>query len=249
MTQETSTVSGETPVGIVNESEGSLDEELFFEEQICACILGCIDHMEGRFGRLKVAGVLTGTTSQFVFDHGFNICPYYGTLDMFTQSEVVEMIDWMINEGFSSFTGENYPVVSITPIGQAVLKNEGRGVHVALPWTIEPRPLPTPVNNELFDSLRDLRYKLAKEEELPSYCIFNNRTLLELSERMPKTNEDLLEIYGISDHKAERYGKVLLQIINKVEEPSGSSTPDGFTRSDLIDEDKQLFDAVAEGFM
>ena len=45
---------------------------------------------------------------------------------------------------------------------------------------------------------------------MPAYCIVNNRTLRELAQRLPTERHALLQIYGIGEEKARKYGEILL---------------------------------------
>ncbi|ERM97820.1 hypothetical protein AMTR_s00118p00027960 [Amborella trichopoda] len=67
----------------------------------------------------------------------------------------------------------------------------------------------------LFSALRTLRTMLVKEagEGVMAYHIFGNATLQEISERVPRTKEELLEISGIGKAKIKKYGDRLLETI------------------------------------
>ncbi|HET7276155.1 MAG TPA: ATP-dependent DNA helicase RecQ [Longimicrobiaceae bacterium] len=65
----------------------------------------------------------------------------------------------------------------------------------------------------LFERLRALRARLAREEKLPAYCIFPDRTLAELARHRPGTEDDLLAIPGVGPAKLERYGAHFLEIL------------------------------------
>lgn len=63
------------------------------------------------------------------------------------------------------------------------------------------------------DVLRNWRKLKAKALETPAYQVISNRTLLELAERAPATQEDLLSIYGIGEKKLEAYGFEILSTL------------------------------------
>ncbi len=66
---------------------------------------------------------------------------------------------------------------------------------------------------ELFNALKSLRLQLAKAQNLPPYVIFHDKTLRELAVRQPSTPEDLMQVSGVGERKAERYGAFFLQAI------------------------------------
>lgn len=63
------------------------------------------------------------------------------------------------------------------------------------------------------DVLKTWRKQKAKALETPAYQIISNRTLMELAERAPKTELDLIAIYGIGEKKLAAYGFEILSAI------------------------------------
>lgn len=81
----------------------------------------------------------------------------------------------------------------------------------------EPKALPefnnTP-KGELWQAMKDLRLKLAINSGVPSYVIFHDKTLLEMSAKRPKTLNDLRGIHGVGEQKLKKYGEAFLQVID-----------------------------------
>ena len=65
----------------------------------------------------------------------------------------------------------------------------------------------------LFEELRAVRRRLADEQGVPAYVIFNDRTLVEMAARRPQDEEALLEVPGVGPAKLERYGAAFLEAI------------------------------------
>jgi len=63
----------------------------------------------------------------------------------------------------------------------------------------------------LFDRLKALRRELASAQGVPAYVIFSDATLLEMSERQPCNEGELLEINGVGPKKLAAYGSRFLQ--------------------------------------
>jgi superfamily II DNA helicase RecQ len=53
----------------------------------------------------------------------------------------------------------------------------------------------------------------AREQDVPAYRIFSNKTLDELCARLPTTDEELLACSGIGPAKLEAFGEELLAVI------------------------------------
>ena len=67
----------------------------------------------------------------------------------------------------------------------------------------------------LFAALSAHRLSLAKQQNLPSYCIFHNRTLDEMARTQPKNLAELRQVSGVGDAKLEKYGQGFLQAVEK----------------------------------
>ncbi|MCP9185864.1 HRDC domain-containing protein, partial [Acinetobacter baumannii] len=62
-------------------------------------------------------------------------------------------------------------------------------------------------------ALRAWRAKTAREAKVPAYVIFSDATLQAISEALPASEAELLDISGVGPSKLERYGAEVLQII------------------------------------
>ena len=76
-----------------------------------------------------------------------------------------------------------------------------------------------PVDSDLFDVLRDVRLRLARERGVPPYVIFHDTTLRDMVERRPKTLDDLHEVYGVGAKKAADFGDAFLDAIRTFRRP------------------------------
>lgn len=73
------------------------------------------------------------------------------------------------------------------------------------------------LDKELLTVLEEARSNLAKRWGIPAYSVVNDRTLREMAMYRPKTEADLLKIYGIGQVKSQRYGKTFINAIEKYE--------------------------------
>ncbi len=77
-----------------------------------------------------------------------------------------------------------------------------------------------PVNTKaydvkLFEVLKTLRKKIAKEKNLPPFVIFQDPSLEEMATTYPTTNEDLAQVNGVGMGKVNKFGKEFLEEIQK----------------------------------
>jgi ATP-dependent DNA helicase RecQ len=65
----------------------------------------------------------------------------------------------------------------------------------------------------LFDRLRELRREIADRQGVPAYVVFSDRTLREMAEARPGTEDELLDVSGVGPAKLARYGERFLRAI------------------------------------
>ena len=73
-------------------------------------------------------------------------------------------------------------------------------------------------NGALLERLRALRGTIAKEQQVPAYVVFHDRTLAEIALRRPRTPAALAGIRGVGPTKLERYGERFLAVVRAADE-------------------------------
>ena len=79
-------------------------------------------------------------------------------------------------------------------------------------------------DEDLYDVLRALRKKVAKQKGLPPFAIFQDPSIEEMATTYPTTKEELLQINGVGMGKANKFGKPFLDAINEYVEENDIST-------------------------
>lgn len=82
------------------------------------------------------------------------------------------------------------------------------------------------VDPVLFSIMKDLRKKMAKNNNVPPYVIFQDPSLEAMATIYPITMEELQNIPGVGAGKAKRYGAEFLQIIKKHVEENEIERPE-----------------------
>jgi ATP-dependent DNA helicase RecQ len=76
----------------------------------------------------------------------------------------------------------------------------------------------SPADAQLLERLRALRTRIAREEQVPAYVVFADRTLLEIAVRRPKSPYALGEIRGVGPMKIDKYGERFLELVRTTDE-------------------------------
>jgi ATP-dependent DNA helicase RecQ len=168
--------------------------------------------------------VLLGRASEKVVSAGHAGLSTFGLLKEESSAALRGYIEQLASEGFLLRDGEPYPVLRLTAAGAALLKGQGRCTLYREAQPVKTRRTRRAAvsygeNPELFDALRDVRLRLARERGVPPYVIFHDTTLREMADRRPATINDLYGIYGVGAKKAADFGDAFLDAIRTYRRP------------------------------
>lgn len=180
-------------------------------------VLSCAKRMGERFGKALVAKVLTGSNDQKIHQWHFEKLPTYGLMKSESQKEVTQLIDFLTAEGYLIPTAGQFPILQVSASGKEVLLGKRQVTRrQAVVRKLSP-------DSDLFEELRQLRSEFSREQHLPPYMIFSDKTLYEMAEKQPQTRQELLQIRGVGENKLEKYGEAFLEILQKISEREGAS--------------------------
>jgi ATP-dependent DNA helicase RecQ len=80
------------------------------------------------------------------------------------------------------------------------------------------RPVLSGADEALLARLRDLRRTISREEQVPAYVVFPDRTLAEMAVRRPANANALGQIRGVGPVKIEKYGERFLEVLRSADE-------------------------------
>lgn len=152
----------------VVEEERALTPE---ETLVVRKILSCVARLKGRFGRMRVAQVLTGSKVKQVHVLGLDQLSTYGLLSEFAQETVLDWIERLIQAEAIMVRGEEYPTVELTPFGREIM-HERATLKLSFPKDVSVSPAdrpsgttgPTVRRGGKWGELISLRKKAAKGE-------------------------------------------------------------------------------------
>jgi ATP-dependent DNA helicase RecQ len=86
---------------------------------------------------------------------------------------------------------------------------------VAAQPAIAAPPVPADANAELREHLREWRWDISRELNVPAYVVMHDTTIDELCKVRPSTLAQLRGVSGFGDRKVERYGPQILEALKK----------------------------------
>lgn len=186
-------------------------------------VINCVAETKGRYGLVIVLGTLMGANRARLKELGTVNYKSYGALKNYTEAEIRTLISQMIGEGYLYQTQEQYSVLkigNIEPLKDGNVRVIMRTYEEKEPERTKKSPgrqrstdSLTSAGYDLFEVLRKLRMEIAREESLPPYIIFNDKTLIDMCEKLPVKEEELLKVSGVGQSKFEKYGGRFLSAI------------------------------------
>ncbi|MBO5017586.1 MAG: DNA helicase RecQ [Alistipes sp.] len=116
---------------------------------------------------------------------------------------------------------ENYGLISINARGEEYIKKP-TSVTITIDHDYDAEEENEPsgpikgggaADEELYAMLKDLRRKVAKQNDLPPYVIFQDPSLEDMSIQYPITIEELQTIQGVGAGKAQKFGAEFVKLI------------------------------------
>ena len=186
-------------------------------------ILSCVARVKQAWGIGHVTDVLAGRASDKVVTSGHDTLTTFGLLREESPAAIRGYIEQLVADRLLLRDGEPYPILRLTPAGALLLKGEGSCALYREVLPVKPKKsargrrrdvaASAVADPELFDVLRAVRLRLARQRGVPPYVIFHDTTLREMAERRPSTIDDLHDIYGVGVRKAADFGGEFLEAI------------------------------------
>ncbi|MBQ5938074.1 MAG: DNA helicase RecQ [Bacteroidaceae bacterium] len=180
-------------------------------------VLKVINAVKEGFKTQHVINILVGNETDDVIAHRHELLSCFGCGDDHEASFWNAVIRQAMISGYIEKGIENYGLLSITPEGRAYMKDPEEF------YVMEDREFDdfndvagegTSVLDEtLFAMLKDLRRDVARRKNLPPYVIFQDPSLEDMATSYPTTVEELKNIKGVGEGKANRYGAEFCQLI------------------------------------
>ena len=177
-------------------------------------VLSCLKRMGENYGKQMLMKVLAGSKEQKLQALGFGHLSTYGLMKNQSQKETMQLIEYLISNGYLLTINGEYPVLKVTERGIQVLKGQ-ESVYRKEPKKVQ--QLSDEETDTLFEVLRELRTDLASEAGVPPYVVFSDSTLKEMSRIRPSSRLEMLQIKGVGQSKLDKYGEAFLSRIKNTD--------------------------------
>jgi ATP-dependent DNA helicase RecQ len=187
--------------------------------------LSCVKRADEKFGAGHIADILLGSKNEKVLRWEHDKLSTHGIGTEMNRKQWMHLARQLVQMGYLQQEGE-FRTLSLTakaleslkkrqPIfgvvqeaAERVKKSKGKKIEIEY-------------NHALFAILRQKRKEMADEAKIPPYVIFSDKTLIEMAAYYPQSSESMLNISGVGQAKAEKYGEAFLSVIKAFCEKRG----------------------------
>ena len=166
--------------------------------------------------------LLKGATSIDLQSRNFHLLKTFGVGKDITRDQWQHYITQLVHNGFLEIQFHNKNKLALTKLGAEVLRSKQDVLLTQYaPKLKEVKEKKRKTSSKsttkkeiLFDALKELRLKLARENNVPAYVIFNDFTLEQMVFKKPTSLEQLQDVEGVGVVKLNEYGNDFVKLIN-----------------------------------
>ena len=187
-------------------------------------VINCVYEAKGRYGKQIIIDTVAGAKTARLEEIGAIHYKSYGVLAGTNKNLLRRLIEQLVLEGYlrvgdyqvlklGDISGLKNPEASVSikitdedkqPEKTAKTKKKAKSVETL-----------TPSGYKLFERLKKLRLEIAREESMPPYIIFSDKTLIDMAAKMPASKPEMLDVSGVGENKFAKYGERFLEVIEE----------------------------------
>jgi len=189
-------------------------------------LMSCIYRSGQRYGAGHVIEILRGSKNEKVLQAGHDKLSTWGIGNHLSNTEWRSVLRQLVARGFIDVNADAFGALQLNEHSRPVLRGEQQ-----LELRRDKRQAGTTQSSRrntvlaqldeadlpLWHALKACRKRLADEHQVPPYVVFHDSTLHEMVQQRPQTRDALLNISGVGDSKADRYGEAFLEVLRDVE--------------------------------
>lgn len=186
-------------------------------------LLSCVYRSGQRFGLHYVVDILLGVTNDKIEQNQHTALSVYGIGKDKSRHYWLTIGDRLLE--LKALRQGDFRVLALDEYGLEIIKKQ-------FPLTIREERLEeqkrgssgskiihaSDDNHAIFERLRGLRSTIAKENAVPPYVVFSDKTLQEMAHKLPQNKSEMLQVGGIGDVKFDRYGEAFLALCGSIKE-------------------------------
>ncbi|WP_312368809.1 DNA helicase RecQ [Lachnoclostridium sp.] len=185
--------------------------------EISIKLIQCVLETKQRFGLMTIVDTVHGSKSAKIKQFRLDDYACHNSLADITIPRLRQIMNHLVLSGYLMLTNSEYSILKVTDKAKELLEHRDT-IELKVSKERDKKEKNTETrskkkavysldtNDELFEELRILRLSIARKEKVPPYIIFGDKTLLQMSQSLPTSKEEMLQITGVGEVKYEKYG-------------------------------------------
>jgi ATP-dependent DNA helicase RecQ len=182
----------------------------------------------------EIVFTLIGRVNAVINAHKTDSQSFFGSGSNHDEKFWMALLRQVLVAGLLSKDIETYGIIEITKEGLAFMKNpqsflmsEDHEYNESEDEAIVTAAKSSGTADELLmQMLRELRKKVAKKLGVPPFVVFQDPSLEDMALKYPISQAELINIHGVGEGKAKKYGKEFIELINRYVEENDVIRPD-----------------------
>ena len=190
-------------------------------------MIRCVKACSQRYGITVILDTLRGANTAKICQYRMEENPCYGVCGKVPIYRLRQIFNYLLMQGYLRLTDEEYTLVKLTEKSEELLSE---GISVTMKMAKEPskkqsekkqkKPRTSAqimgeADESVFEHLRSLRTEIAREERIPPYMVFSDKTLVHMCILNPRTKEEMLRVNGVGENKYKKYGERFIKALSE----------------------------------
>ena len=195
-------------------------------------LIKLVDDAGERYKSKDIVNILMGKSNAMISSHKLDQHDYFGSGKNKDKEYWTALIRQVIVARFLKKDIETYGVLKVlgggrefVKIGKSFMMTEDHSYHEGDSAGVAASKGGA-VDAQLVKYLKDLRKKVASKKQVPPYVVFQDPSLDDMATKYPITMEEMVNIHGVGEGKARKYGKDFVDLIAKYVEENDITRPD-----------------------
>lgn len=203
----------------------------FVEQDIteeAKAMMRCVQSCGQRYGVNVILDTIRGASTAKIRQYHMEENPAYGDCAKVPVHKLRQIFNYLVLRDYLALTDDGYTIVKLTGSSESLLEGE-KHLMMKMPKEQELRKKEKrsrlskasageleEQDETLFQRLRALRLEIAREEKIPPYMVFSDKTLIHMCILKPGNEEEMLNVTGVGRHKFEKYGKRFIDAVQNM---------------------------------
>ena len=194
-----------------------------------AAIVNCVSACRQRYGINVILDTVHGANTAKIRQYRMDENPQYGVLAKVPLYRLRQIINHLLLKEYLMLTTDGYSIVKLTEKSGQITGGEEQ-ITMKMPKEAEKETKKhketkgkkkktaglSAADEPMFEKLRELRMEIAREEKVPPYLVFSDKTLVHMCVEKPADRAGMLSVSGVGEYKYEKYGERFLKEIQKL---------------------------------